>query len=54
MYLWPALMTIHWITSIDIVNDWTSDGSNRIVFFSNIEQIQILTLIIQFFCIQFL
>ena len=50
MYLWTAMMTIHWVTSIDIVNSWSSDGGNRIVFFSNIEQtVTILTLFTQFF-----
>ena len=50
MYLWTAMMTIHWVTSIDIVNAWSSDGGNRIVFFSNIEQtVTILTLFTQFF-----
>ena len=44
------MMTIHWVTSIDIVNAWSSDGGNRIVFFSNIEQtVTILTLFTQFF-----
>ena len=38
MYLWTSMMTIHWVTSIDIVNAWSSDGGNRIIFFSNIEQ----------------
>ena len=50
MYLWTAMMTIHWVTSIDIVNSWSSDGGDRIVFFSNIEQtVTILTLFTQFF-----
>ena len=50
MYLWTALMTIHWITSVQIVNDWSSDGGNRIIFFSNIEQtVTVLTLCTQFF-----
>ena len=50
MYLWTAMMTIHWVTSIDIVNSWSSDGGNRIIFFSNIEQtVTILTLFTQFF-----
>ena len=22
MYLWTAMMTVHWVTSIDIVNAW--------------------------------
>jgi AAA family ATP:ADP antiporter len=50
MYLWTAMMTIHWVTSIDIVNSWSSDGGDRIIFFSNIEQtVTILTLFTQFF-----
>ena len=50
MYLWTGMMTIHWITSIDIVNAWSSDGGNRIIFFSKIEQtVTILTLFTQFF-----
>jgi len=50
MYLWTALMTIHWVTSIDIVNTWSSDGGDRIIFFSKIEQtVTILTLFTQFF-----
>ena len=50
MYLWTGMMTIHWVTSIDIVNAWSSDGGNRIIFFSKIEQtVTILTLFTQFF-----
>ena len=50
MYLWTALMTVHWITSVEIVNAWSSDGGNRIVFFSKIEQtVTVLTLFTQFF-----
>ncbi|MBD63266.1 MAG: hypothetical protein CMD68_04205 [Gammaproteobacteria bacterium] len=50
MYFWTAMMTIHWVTSIDIVNSWSSDGGNRIIFFSNIEQtVTVLTLFTQFF-----
>ena len=50
MYLWTAMMTIHWITSIQIINSWSSDGGDRIIFFSNIEQtVTLLTLITQFF-----
>ena len=50
MYLWTAMMTIHWVTSIEIVNSWSSDGGNRIIFFSEIEQtVTILTLFTQFF-----
>jgi AAA family ATP:ADP antiporter len=50
MYLWTALMTVHWITSVEIVNAWSSDGGNRIIFFSQIEQtVTVLTLFTQFF-----
>ena len=50
MYLWTALMTVHWITSVEIVNAWSSDGGDRIIFFSQIEQtVTILTLFTQFF-----
>ena len=47
-------MTVHWITSIGIIDDWTSDSSTRINFFGLIDQIQIpLTLIIQLFVFNF-
>ena len=50
MYIWTAMMTVHWVTSIEIVNTWSSDGGNRIIFFSRIEQtVTILTLFTQFF-----
>ena len=50
MYLWTALMTIHWVTSIEIINLLSSDGGNRIIFFSNIEQtVTVLTLFTQLF-----
>ena len=50
MYFWTAMMTIHWVTSIEIVNTWSSDGGNRIIFFTKIEQtVTILTLFTQFF-----
>ena len=43
-------MTVHWITSVEIVNAWSSDGGNRIIFFSQIEQtVTVLTLFTQFF-----
>ena len=38
MYLWTGLMTIHWITSISIINEWSQDSADRIRFFGNIEQ----------------
>ncbi|MDA8840562.1 hypothetical protein N9N89_02145 [Gammaproteobacteria bacterium] len=50
MYIWTAMMTVHWVTSIEIVNTWSSDGGDRIIFFSRIEQtVTILTLFTQFF-----
>lgn len=50
MYIWTAMMTVHWVTSIEIVNAWSSDGGDRIIFFSKIEQtVTILTLFTQFF-----
>ena len=52
MYLWTALMTIHWVTSISIIGDWTSDSAQRISFFSQVEQVVIpLTLITQLFLV---
>ena len=50
MYIWTAMMTVHWVTSIEIVNTWSSDGGDRIIFFSRIEQtVTVLTLFTQFF-----
>lgn len=50
MYLWTGLMTIHWITSISIINEWSQDSADRIRFFGNIEQtVAILTVFSQFF-----
>ena len=50
MYLWTALMTIHWITSVEIINAWSSDGGDRIIFFTEIEQtVTVITLFTQFF-----
>ena len=52
MYLWTALMTVHWVTSISIIGDWTSDSAQRISFFSQVEQVVIpLTLITQLFLV---
>ncbi len=52
MYLWTALMTVHWVTSISIIGDWTSDSAKRISFFSQVEQVVIpLTLITQLFLV---
>jgi AAA family ATP:ADP antiporter len=50
MYLWTGLMTIHWVTSISIINEWSQDSADRIRFFGNIEQtVAILTVFSQFF-----
>ena len=50
MYLWTSMMTIHWITSAQIINAWSDNRPERIVFFSNIEQsVTLLTLFTQFF-----
>jgi AAA family ATP:ADP antiporter len=50
MYLWTTMMTIHWITSVQIVKAWSNNEAERIVFFSSIEQsVTILTLFTQFF-----
>ena len=50
MYLWTAMMTIHWITSTKIIADWSAIGETRIIFFSNLEQtVTMLTLFTQFF-----
>jgi len=50
MYLWTAMMTIHWITSVRIIEGWSAIEETRIIFFSNLEQtVTILTLFTQFF-----
>ena len=49
-WIWTALMTVHWVTAITIIEDWSQDPQERIIFFSQIEQVVIpLTLIIQLF-----
>ena len=50
VWLWTGLMTIQWITAINIVEDWSQDSSQRLRFFATIEQvISPLTLIVQLF-----
>ena len=48
VWMWTCLMTIQWITAINIIEEWSSDSQQRISFFAIIEQIvSPLTLIIQ-------
>ncbi|MAR95650.1 MAG: hypothetical protein CMD46_04765 [Gammaproteobacteria bacterium] len=50
VWLWTGLMTIQWITAINIVEDWSEDPTQRLRFFATIEQvISPLTLIVQLF-----
>jgi AAA family ATP:ADP antiporter len=55
VWIWTCLMTIQWITAINIIDDWSSDSQQRISFFATLEQIvSPLTLIIQLFFTNFL
>ena len=38
VWLWTGLMTVQWITAINIVEEWSSDSEKRIIFFATIEQ----------------
>ena len=50
VWLWTGLMTIQWITAINIVEGWSQDSAQRLRFFATIEQvISPLTLIVQLF-----
>ena len=50
VWMWTCLMTIQWITAINIIEEWSSDSQQRISFFATIEQIvSPLTLFIQLF-----
>jgi len=50
VWIWTALMTIQWITAINIVEDWSQNSEQRLRFFATIEQvISPLTLIVQLF-----
>ena len=49
-WVWTALMTVHWVTAITIIDGWSQDPQERIIFFSLIEQVVTpLTLITQLF-----
>ena len=50
VWLWTGLMTIQWITAINIVENWSQDSAQRLRFFATIEQVTSpLTLIVQLF-----
>ena len=50
VWIWTALMTIQWITAINIVEDWSQNSEERLRFFATIEQvISPLTLLVQLF-----
>jgi AAA family ATP:ADP antiporter len=50
VWIWTALMTIQWITAINIVEDWSQNSEQRLRFFAIMEQvISPLTLIVQLF-----
>ena len=50
VWLWTALMTIQWITAINIVEEWSQDSAQRIIFFATVEQVTSpITLIVQLF-----
>ena len=50
VWMWTCLMTIQWITAINIIEEWSADSQQRISFFATIEQIvSPLTLLIQLF-----
>ena len=50
VWIWTALMTIQWITAINIVEEWSQNSEQRLKFFATIEQvISPLTLIVQLF-----
>ena len=50
VWMWTCLMTIQWITAINIIEEWSSDSQQRISFFATIEKIVApFTLFIQLF-----
>ena len=50
VWLWTGLMTIQWITAINIVENWSQDSAQRLRFFATVEQVTSpLTLIVQLF-----
>lgn len=50
VWIWTALMTIQWITAINIVEEWSQNPEQRLRFFAIIEQVTSpLTLVVQLF-----
>ena len=50
VWLWTGLMTIQWITAINIVENWSQESAQRLRFFATVEQVTSpLTLIVQLF-----
>ena len=48
--IWTGLMTVGWLISLGIINEWSSDSCERTAFFARIEQfVTPLTLIMQLF-----
>ena len=45
VWIWTALMTIQWITAINIVEEWSQNSEQRLKFFATIEQVISLSLI---------
>ena len=39
VWIWTALMTIQWITAINIVEDWSQNSEQRLRFFAIMEQV---------------
>ncbi len=52
--IWTGLMTVGWLISLGIINDWSSDSCERTAFFARIEQfVTPLTLLMQLFVTSF-
>ena len=50
VWIWTALMTIQWITAINIVEEWSQNPEQRLRFFAIVEQVTSpLTLVVQLF-----
>ncbi len=50
VWIWTALMTIQWITAINIVEEWSQNSEQRLRFFAIVEQVTSpLTLVVQLF-----
>ena len=39
VWIWTALMTVQWITAINIVEDWSQNSEQRLRFFAIMEQV---------------